>query len=107
MREVSAVAKQEHFSFFHDIECTCKIHWYTICMLIISLLGKVVFIILNVRKLKLFTGYLFSNGVKIMLFISDIQYYVPVKFCRTAGSKHSKLQEQYLHEHIKLNKHIL
>ena len=28
-----------------------------------------------------------------MPFISDIQYYVPVKLCRTAGSIHLRLQE--------------
>ena len=53
-------------------------------MLIISILGIVVFIILNSRRLKLFRGHLFSNAVK-MLFISDAQYYIPVKLCKTAG----------------------
>ena len=43
---------------------------------------------LNVRKLKLFRGHLFLNAVKILLFISDAQYYVPVKLCRTAGIIH-------------------
>ena len=42
LREVDAVTKQEHISVIHDIECTCKIQWYTICMLIISILGIVV-----------------------------------------------------------------
>ena len=32
--------------------------------------------------------HLFSNAVKIMLFISDTQYYVPVQMCRTAGGIH-------------------
>ena len=59
-----------------------------ICVLIISLVGIVVSIILNIRKLKLFRGHLFFNTVKIMLFISDAQYYVPVKLCKTAGSIH-------------------
>ena len=31
---------------------------------------------------------MFSNTVKIMIFISDIQYYVPVKLCKTAGIIH-------------------
>ena len=39
------------------------------------------------RKLKLFRRYLFSNAVKIMLFISDTKY-VPIKLCKTAGSIH-------------------
>ena len=48
-------------------------------MLSLSILGIVVYIIVNARKLKLFRGHLFSNSVKIMLFISDAQYYEPVK----------------------------
>ena len=57
-------------------------------MLIISILETVVFIILNTRKLKLFRGHLFSNAVKVMLFILDAQYYVLVKLYRAAGSIH-------------------
>ena len=29
---------------------------------------------------------MFLNGVKIMLFVSDIKYYIPIKLCKTAGS---------------------
>ena len=50
LREADAVNKQEHVSVIHA--CTCKIQWYTICMLIISILGIVIFIILNARKFK-------------------------------------------------------
>ena len=88
LREVDVAAKQENVSVIYDIKNTCKIQRYTICMLIISILGIVIFIILNARKLKLFTGHLFSNAVTIMLFISDAQYYISVKMCRTAGSIH-------------------
>ena len=77
-------------------------------MLIISLLGIVVFITLNMRKLKLFRGHLFSNTVKIMLFISDVQYYVSVKVCGIVGSMHLlKIIGKLLPQHVKLNKHIL
>ena len=31
---------------------------------------------------------MFSNVVKIMIFISDVQYYVSIKLCKTAGSIH-------------------
>ena len=50
--------------------------------------GLVIFAVLHYRNLKLCKGCLFSNAVKIMLFISDIQYYVPKKLCKTAGSIH-------------------
>ena len=51
-------------------------------------IGLVIFAVLQPRKLKLFRGHLFSNAVKTMLFISDVQYNVPIKLCKTAGSIH-------------------
>ena len=42
----------------------------------------------KVKKIKTVPGYLFSNAVKVMLFISDMQYYVPIKLCRLAGIIH-------------------
>ena len=105
IEEVGMVAIQEHVSIIHDIECTCKIQWYTIFMLSLSILGIIIFIILNTRKLKLLREYLLSNAVKIMLFISDAQYYVPVKLCRTAGSIHLfKITGKLTPEHIKSKK---
>ena len=77
-------------------------------MLIISILGIAIFIIINARKLKLFRGHLFSNTVKIMLFISDAQNYTPIKMCRTAGSIHLfKITGKLILEHIKLKRNIL
>ena len=92
--EVDMVAKQEHVSVTHDIECMCKIQWYTIFMLSLSILGIIIFSILNTSKSKLSRGHLFSNAVKIILFISDVQYYVQVKLCRTAGSMHISTLQQ-------------
>ena len=108
IREAGVVTTQEHISMLHDIECTCKIKRYTICMLSKSILGIVVFIILNARKLKLFRGHLFSNAAKIMLFISGPQDYVLVKLCRTAGSIYLfKITGTLIPEHIKLKRNIL
>ena len=43
-----------------------------------------------------------------MLFISDIQYYVPVKLCKTAGSIHLfKITEKVMTEKVKLNMHYI
>ena len=102
--EVDTVTKQERVSVLHDIE----VQWYTICMLIISILGIVTVIILNTRKLKLFRGHFSSNTVKIMLFISGAECYVPAKLCRTAGSIHLlKITGTLLCEHLKLKRNIL
>ena len=108
LREVDAVTKQDPVSVIHHIECTCKIQWYTICMLRLSILGIVIFIIPNVRKLKLFRGHLFSNAIKIMLFISDAEYNMPIKLCTTAGSIHLfKITGKLSPEQVKLKRNIL
>ena len=36
---------------------------------------------LHYRKSKLCRGHMFSNAVKIMIFIADVQYYIPMKLC--------------------------
>ena len=36
----------------------------------------------------MFKRRLYSNTVTIMLFFTDVRQYVPVKFCKTAGSIH-------------------
>ena len=57
-------------------------------MLGISILGPVLFVVIRFRKLKLLRGHLFSNTVKIMLFILDMKYYEPIKLCKMAGNIH-------------------
>ena len=43
-----------------------------------------------------------------MLFISDAEYYVPVKLCRTASSIHLfKITGKLIPEHIELKRNIL
>ena len=65
-------------------------------------LGIIVFTIINARKLKLFRGHLLSNGVEIMLFISDALYYLP------AGSKKLfKITGKLSPKHLKLKRNIL
>ena len=72
----------------HDTNnaCNCTPQFYIILALNASIFALVIFRILQVRSIKLCTGQLFSNTIKIMLFISDIQYYAPIKLCKTAGS---------------------
>ena len=64
-----------------DINTKCKILTYV--SLALTILGLVMVAILNYRK-----SHMFSNAVTIMIFISDVQYYVPIKLCKTAGSIH-------------------
>ena len=55
--------------------------------LALTILGLAMVAILHYRKPKLCRGHMFSNAVKIMIFISDVQYYVPIKLCKTICSK--------------------
>ena len=49
-----------------------------------------------------------SNAVKIMLFISDVQFYVPIKLCKMAGSIHLfKITHRLKQEHVKLNQNYI
>ena len=46
--------------------------------------------------------------MKIMLFISDVQNYIPVKLCKAAGSIHLfKIKGTLKVENIKLNKNFI
>ena len=43
-----------------------------------------------------------------MLFISDLQYYVPIKLCKSAGSSHLfKITGILMPDKVKLNKHYI
>ena len=66
-----------------NYKCKCTSQFYVILALSIVIIGLVVFKILQIRRIKLCRGQLFLNVVKIMLFISDMQYYAPVKWCKT------------------------
>ena len=48
---------------------------------------------------------MFSNAVKILVFISDVQNYIPIKLCKIAGSIHLfKITGTLKAENIKLKK---
>ena len=65
-------------------------------------------ILLHYRKSKFCRGHRFSNVVKIVLFISDVQHYIPIKLCKTSGSPHLfKIKGTLKSEDIILNKNYL
>ena len=72
--------------------------------LALTILGLVMVAILHYRKSKLCRGHMFSNTVKIMIFISAVQYYVHIKLCKTIGSIHLfKITGTLMPENTKLN----
>ena len=79
VKEVSTIATKKEG---RDSMCKCTSQFYIILALSIAIIGLVIFMILQVRRIKLCRGQLFLKVFKIMLFISDIQYYIlVVYFC--------------------------
>ena len=76
--------------------------------IVLTILNLIIVIFLHYRKSRLCKGHKFSNAVKIMSFISDIQNYVPIKLCKTAGSIHLfKIKGTLKPKDINLNKNFL
>ena len=106
LQQVKEVKADEIRDGNYKHECTPQ--FYIILAISIIIIGLVIFTILQVRRIKLCRGQLFSNVVKIMLFISDIQYYILVKLCKTAGSIHLfQITGRLMPDKVKLNKHYI
>ena len=54
--------------------------------IILTILSLIIVTFLHYRKSNFCKGHKFSNAVKIMIFILDVQNYVPIILCYTAGS---------------------
>ena len=99
VKEVGAVTQKE-------INTECKILTYK--SLGLTILGLLMVAILHYRKSKSCRGCMFSNIMKIMIFISGVQYYVPIKLCKTVGSIHLfKIMGMLKPENIKLNQNYI
>ena len=63
---------------------------------------------LVLEKIKIYRGHQFSTIVKIVLFISDVQHYIPIRLCKTSGSLHLfKIIGTLTSEDVRLNKNYL
>ena len=73
-----------------------------------NMLSMVIVILLHYRKSKFCRGHRFSNVAKIVLFISNVQHYIPKKLCKTSGSPHLlKIKGTLKSEDIRLHKNYL
>ena len=76
--------------------------------LVFEILELVMVAFLHYRKSKFCKGHTFSNKVNIMIFIADVQNYIPTKLCKTAGSIYLfKITGILKAENIKLNKNYI
>ena len=100
------IKEVEASSSFKETNSECKT---LACIgIILTVLSLIIITFLHYRKSRFCKGYKFSNAVKIMLFISNIQNYVPIKLCKTAGSIYLfKIKGTLNTGIIKLNKNYL
>ena len=60
-------------------------------------------VIEKVHKMPIFKKHQYSNTIKVLIFISNIKSYIPIKLCKTTGSIHLfKLRGHLQREDIKL-----
>ena len=76
--------------------------------ILLTILSLIIVTFLHYRKSRFCKGYKFSNVVKIIMFISDVQNFVPIKLCKTAGSIHLfKIRGTLKPENINFNRNYL
>ena len=76
--------------------------------IILTILSLIIVTFLHYRKSNFCKGHRFSNALKIIIFISDVQNYIPIKLFKTAGSIHLfKIMGTLKSENIKLMKNYL
>ena len=83
-------------------------YWIIIVWLSLILLCVMFLTIEKLYRMPIFRKYHYSNTIKIMIFLSDIKSYVPIKLCKTSGSVHLfKLTGSINKENITLHRNTL
>ena len=85
---------------YQNAHCDFGVIKFIMILVIVTILafGKL-------RKSRIFRGWLFSNIVKIKLFIADAQSYVPIDLSKIAGNVHLfKLTAHFFLENINLRR---
>ena len=63
-------------------------YWIIITLLTLILLGIIFLIIEKAYRMPHFRKHQYSNIIKVMIFISNIESYFPIKLCKVTGSIH-------------------
>ena len=89
-------------------EAINKEYWIILIWLSLILICVSFLTIERLYRMPIFRKYCYSNTIKIMLFISDIKSYVPIKLCKTSGSIHLfKLTGSINKENVTLHKNTM
>ena len=85
--------------------CSNYEYWIIIAWLSLILLGVMFLVIEKVHKMPMFRKHQYSNTIKVLIFISNIKSYIPIKLCKTTGSIHLfKLMGSLQREDIRLHR---
>ena len=85
--------------------CSNHEYWIIIAWLSLILLGIMFLIIEKVHNMPIFRKHQYSNTIKVLIFISNIKSYIPIKLCKTTGSIHLfKLTGSLQRQDIKLHR---
>ena len=92
--------------------CSNYEYWIIIMWLTLILWGIIFLIIEKAHKMSIFRKHQYSNTIKVLIFISNIKSYVPIKLCKTTGSIHlfkltGSLQKEDIMLHRNMVWHIL
>ena len=83
-------------------------YWIIITWLLLILIAIMFLTIERLYKMPIFRKYCYSNTIKIMIFLSNIQFYVPINLCKTSGSIHLfKLIESINRENVTLHRNSI
>ena len=95
-------------AIMEEIKTVDKENWIIVIWLSMILLCVLFLTIEKLYRMPIFRKYCYSNTIKIMLFISDIKLYVPIKPCKTSGSIHLfRLMGNIIKENITLHKNTI
>ena len=85
--------------------CSKYEYWLIIAWLSLILLGVMFLVIEKVHKMPIFRKHQYSYTIKLLIFISNIKSYIPIKLCKTTGSIHLfKLSGSLQREDIRLHR---
>ena len=100
IRGVKAVSK--------EIKSINKEYWIIIIWLSLILLCVLFLTVEKLYRMPMFRKYCYSNMIKILIFVSNIKLYVPIKLCKTSGSIHLfKMTGSINKENITLHKNTI
>ena len=90
-------------------DCCDYEYWIIILLLLLLILLGIIFLVIEkAYRMPIFRKYQYSNIIKVMIFIPNIESYVPIKLCKVTGSIHLfKIMGRLQKENIMLHRNTV